>query len=152
MSKRGLKYGFVGLLLFGCLNCAAEDLKIVVLDSKDGHALKGKLVCIMPPVNPREPIVMEQSRVCHRTDSSGTALFRLMDPAPELVNIIFASDGLVPCFSPQSFVVADAMKIGMVAKNTCGDASTDTTETGEVVLFGHQKGIKEALDSVRNEF
>jgi len=44
------------------------------------------------------------------------------------------------------------MTDGMVAKNTCSDASTDTTETGELVLFVHQKGIKEALDSTRNEF
>src|SRR5208283_2590835 len=74
MSLRSLRYGFVALLLFGSINCAADDLKVVVLDSKDGHALRGKLVCIMLPANPRDPVILEQSRVCHRTDSGGTAL------------------------------------------------------------------------------
>jgi hypothetical protein len=152
MSVRLLKCGFVVLLLFGSISCAADDLKVVVLDSKNGHALRGKLVCIMPPANPRDPVILEQSRVCHRTDSGGTALFRLTDPVPEAVKVMFASDGLVPCFPPHSFVVADAMKEGTVATNTCGDASTDTTEKGEVVLFAHQKSIKEALDTVRNEW
>ncbi len=147
-----LRYGLVLLLLLGSVSYAADDLKVVVLDSKDGHGLRGKLVCITLPTDPREPVVLEQTRVCHRTDSTGTAPFRLEDPVPEKVDITFSSDGLVPCFSQHSFVVADAMKMGTVAKNTCGDASTDTTEAGEVVLFGHQKSIKEAMDTVRNEF
>ncbi len=141
------------LLLFALGHTSrAADLKIVILDSKTGHALRGKLVCItLPAANPADPVV-ERPRECHRTDSGGTAAFMLSDPAPETVDVSFATDGLIPCFAPHTFTVADAMKMGVVAKNTCGDASTDTTETGEVVLFGHQKSLKEALNSARDEF
>jgi len=141
-------------LLFGLgrVGYAADDLKIVLLDSKDTHALKGKLVCILLPVSDPQGAVVQHPRECHRTDSGGVATFPLPDPAPETVEVILGSNGLVPCFKPQTFKIAEAMTDGMVAKNTCSDASTDTTETGELVLFVHQKGIKEALDSTRNEF
>jgi len=141
------------LLVFGlgCLSHAA-DLKVVVLDSKSGHALHGKLVCILVPAGKSEGPVVYPSRECRRTDSGGTAAFALPDPAPETVKVELSTNGLVPCFASQPFVVADAMKDGMVAKNTCGDADTSTTETGEVVLFAHQKGVKETLGSARNEF
>jgi hypothetical protein len=154
MPLRFRRYAFAWLLLFGLgrMANAAVDLKVVVLDSKDGHALKGKLVCIsLPLANPSDPVV-QHPRDCQRTDSGGTATFSLREPAPQTVDITLASDGLVPCFSPHTFPLADAMKVGLVANNTCGSASTDTTETGEVVVFGHQKSLKEAMNSVRNEF
>lgn len=135
----------------GCLSHAA-DLKIVVLDSKTGHGLHGKLVCLSVPASKAEGPVVYPSRECRRTDSGGTATFALTDPAPETVKVELSTNGLVPCFASQPFVVADAMKNGTVAKNTCGGAETSTTETSEVVLFAHQKSIKEALGSTRNEF
>ena len=137
------------LLGLGTFANAADDLKVVVLDSKTGHSLRGKLVCITFPSS--EPVV-EKPRACQRTDSTGTAAFSLPDPAPEKVDVALSTNGLVPCFSPHTFVIADAIKIGLVARNTCGDATTDTTETGELVVYGHQKGIKETLNSSRNEF
>jgi hypothetical protein len=139
------------VLLFGFANISyAADLKIVLLDGKSGHPLHRKLVCIAFPVG--DPVVTSQPRACRRTDSTGTADFTLPDPIPESVNVELATNNLVPCFSPAKIVLADAMKTGLVAKNTCGDATTDTTETGEVVLYGHQKNVKEVLSSTRDEF
>ncbi len=154
MPERFFRYGLwlFLLLALGRWSYAGDDLKVVVLDSKDGHALKGKLVCITwPATSPTDPVV-QSSRDCQRTDSGGTALFALPDPGPPKVEVTLASNGLVACYSPEKFVVADAMKEGMVARNTCGSATTDTTENGEVVVFGHQKSLKEAMNGVRNEF
>jgi hypothetical protein len=150
---RSLRYAFVALLLFALTGAShATDLKVVVLDSKDGHALKGKLVCInLPPDDPNAPVI-EHVRNCQRTDSGGVATFALADPAPVTVDVSLASEGLTPCFAPHTFPVSDAMKAGMVSRNTCGDADTDTTETGEVIVFAHQKSLREAMNSVRNEF
>jgi len=138
------------MLGLGCIGYAA-DLQVVVLDSKDGHALRGKLVCISVPPSKSEPVVYS-SRECHRTDSDGTATFPMPEAPPETVKVELSTNGLVPCFAPKPFVVADALKGGVVAKNTCGDAETSTTEPGEVVLYAHQKGIKETMGSTRNEF
>lgn len=150
---RSLQYISAGLLLFALTIAShAADLKVVVLDSKDGHALKGKLVCIkLPPDEPNAPVV-EHVRNCQRTDSGGVATFALSDPVPVTVDVSLASDGLTPCFAPNTFAVSEAMQAGMVARNTCGDADTDTTETGEVVVFAHQKSLREAMSTVRNEF
>jgi len=140
------------LLLGAAVAGAADDLTIVLLDSRTGHALHRKLVCIAYPAgNPAEPVI-QTVHECHRTDSGGSAAFRLPEPAPEKVDVLLASDGLVPCFSPRSFVVADAMKMGVVATNTCGDTTTDTTQTGELVLYGHQKSLWEALNDWHDEF
>ncbi len=70
----------------------------------------------------------DQSRACQRTDSVGTAEFQLPDPVPETINIVLVTNGLVECYAPRTFALADAMKSGVVAKNTCGDASTNLTE------------------------
>lgn len=140
------------LLLLLSLGAAgyAADLKIVVLDSKDGHPLRSKLVCVTFPT--KDPIAVNQPRMCNRTDTTGAATFLLPDPAPESVKVDLASNNLVPCFASQAFSVAVAMKDGLVAKNTCGGGTTDTTETKELVVYGHQKGMKEVLGSTRDEF
>ena len=148
------RYSFA--LLFWLLTLgtshAADDLNIVLLDSKTGHGLQGKLVCIsFPPENSSEHIVME-NRECHRTDSSGSAAFGLPDPVPQKVKVQMGSNGLVACFEPHEFTVSEAMKLGLVAKNTCGDASTDTTQTGELILYAHQMSLWETLKARRDEF
>ncbi|HTV66135.1 MAG TPA: hypothetical protein VMD98_11045 [Bryocella sp.] len=149
-SLRYLSAAFLLLALAGASH--ATDFKVVVLDSKNGHALRGKLVCInLPPDDPNAPVV-EHVRACQRTDSGGVAVFALTDPVPVTVDVSLASDGLMPCFTPHTFAVSDAMKTGTVSKNTCGGAATDTTETGEVVVFAHQKSLREAMSSVSNEF
>lgn len=149
-SLRNLSVALLVLVLAGASH--AVDLKVVVLDSKDAHALKGKLVCIkLPPDEPNAPIV-QHVRTCERTDSGGVATFPLTDPAPVTVDVSLATDGLTPCFAPHTFAVSDAMKAGTVSKNTCGKAGTDTTETGEVIVFAHQRSLREAMGSVRNEF
>lgn len=145
----------LGLLLFGALGAvvrASDNLKIVVLDSNDAHPLRGKVVCIKFPVANPSAAIVEHPRDCQRTDSGGAASFVLPDPAPVKLEVFFATDGLRPCFSPHTVVLTDAMDKGTVMDNTCGSASTDTTETGEMILFAHQKSLKEALDTVRNEF
>jgi hypothetical protein len=150
---RSLQNLSVALLLLAFAGAShAADLKVVVLDSKDAHALKGKLVCIkLPAEDPNAPVI-EHVRNCQRTDSGGVATFALADPAPVTVDVSLATDGLTPCFAPHTFAVSDAMKAGMVSKNTCGKAGTDTTETGEVIVFAHQRSLREAMGSVRNEF
>jgi len=142
------------LLLFGFGHLSyAADLKFVLLDSKSGHPLRWKLVCISFPVgNSANPIVVDQPRGCRRTDSSGTAAFTMPDPAPDTVHVVLGSNGLIECFAPQAFPVSAAMKTGVVAQNTCGSASTSTTEAGEVVLFGHQKNLWQVLRSWDDEF
>ena len=142
---------WVGLLLCGLGAVSqATDLKVVVLDSKEGKPMRSKLVCVAFPSS--DPVVLNQPRMCGRTDSTGTAAFRLPEPEPEKVKVELATNNLVPCYAPQAFVVADALKDGLVAKNTCADETTDTTETGEVVVYAHQKSVKEVLGSARDEF
>ncbi|MGA2902699.1 MAG: hypothetical protein ABSD98_02630 [Candidatus Korobacteraceae bacterium] len=149
---RGISAGLVLLIGVGQISYAA-DLKIVLLDSKSGHPLRWKLVCVSFPVdNSANPIVVGQPRGCRRTDSLGAAEFTLPDPAPDKVDVALGTNGLIECFAPQTFPVADAMKAGVVANNTCGDASTDLTEPGEVVVFGHQKNFWEVLRSLDDEF
>jgi hypothetical protein len=149
---RRISAGLVLLIGFGQISYAA-DLKIVLLDSKSGHPLRWKLVCVSFPVDKSaNPIVVGQPRGCQRTDSLGAAEFTLPDPVPDTVNVMLATNGLIQCFAPQTFPVADAMKAGVVARNTCGDASTNLTEPGEVVLFGHQKNLWQVLRSWDDEF
>jgi hypothetical protein len=151
----GLRRIFGGIFLLvalGGMSYAGDELKIVLLDSKDAHPLRGKLVCLKFPVANPAAAVVEHSRDCQRTDSGGTATFPLPDPPPEKVDVYFSTDGLIPCFSPHTVSLADAMDKGTVMDNTCGSADTDTTETGELILFAHQKTLREALGSVRNEF
>lgn len=152
LSLRSIFGACLLLLGLGCLARAGDDLKVVLLDSKDGHALRGKLVCLKFPVSNPNDAIVEHPRDCRRTDSGGTALFVLPDPKPEKVEIFFATDGLEPCFSPHTVALAGAMGDGAVIHNTCGPANTNTTETGELILFAHQKSLKEALESVRNEW
>jgi hypothetical protein len=144
----------LSLLFFGSFagHSRAAELKIVVLDSNTAHPLHGKLVCLKFPVTNPYAAIVEHPRDCQRTDSGGTALFALPDPAPEKLEVFFATDGLRPCFSPHTVVLAAAMDKGTVMENTCGKASTDTTEVGEMILFAHQKSLKEAWDTVRNEW
>ncbi len=155
MPKRFLRYVLAGLFfVFGLaqLGCASDELKIVLLDSNDAHALKGKLVCIRWPISKPTDAFVQHARDCQRTDSGGIATFAFQDPAPLQVEVTLSSNGLISCYSPESFTLAEAKSGGTVAKNICGSASTDTTEDGEVVVFAHQKGVKETVNSVRNEF
>jgi hypothetical protein len=138
-------------LLIGFVQLAnAADLNVVLLDSKTGRPMHSKLVCVVFPST--DPIVVNQARMCSRTDGTGTATFRLPDTDPQTVKVELATNNLEPCFAPQAYSIAAAMKDGLVAKNTCGDSTTDTTETGELVLYGHQKSVKEVLGSTRDEF
>ena len=145
------RYIFVSLLLAGTAH-AGDELRIVLLDSKTGHALRGKLVCIAFPAGASADPVITQPRDCRRTDSTGTATFAMPDTAPEHINIMMGSDGLVGCFTQQAFATDEAMTMGVVVDNTCGDASTETTQPGEVVVFAHQTSVWEALKARRNEF
>ncbi len=138
-------------LLAGFVHIAsATDLKIVLLDSKTGRPMHSKLVCVVFPST--EPIVANQARMCSRTDGTGTATFRLPDSDPQTVKVELATNNLESCFRSQAYSIAEAMKDGLVAENTCGDSTTDTTETGELVLYGHQKSVKEVLGTTRDEF
>jgi len=143
---------WIGLLLLSGLGAfsQATDLKVVVLDSKEGKPLHSKLVCILFPST--DAVVLNQPRMCARTDSTGTAAFRLPEPVPEKVKVELATNNLMPCYAAQQFVVAVALKDGVVAKNTCADGTTDTTLTGEVVVYAHQKGVKEVLGTARDEY
>lgn len=150
--SRCISAGLVLLIGFGHISYAA-DLKVVLLDGKSGHPLRWKQVCLsFPAGDAAKPTAVDPSRGCRRTDSLGAAEFPLPDPAPETVNIVLLTNGLVECFAPRTFAVAEAMKAGVVAKNTCGDASTDLTEPGDVVLFGHQKNLWQVLRSWDEEF
>ena len=149
---RSIFAGFLLLTALGSVSYAGDELRIVLLDSKDAHPLRGKLVCLKFPALKPTDAVVEHPRDCQRTDAGGTAVFSLPDPAPETVDVFFSSDGLMPCFSPPTVSLPEAMDKGAVMDNTCGPAETDTTETGELILFAHQKSLREALGSVRNEF
>jgi hypothetical protein len=150
--SRRISAGLVLLIGLGHISYAA-DLKVSLLDSKSGHPLRWKQVCVSFPAGDAAKLTAgDQSRGCRRTDSVGTAEFPLPDPVPETVNIVLLTNGLAECFSPRTFPLAEAMKSGVVAKNTCGDASTNLTEAGEVVLFGHQKNLWQVLRSWDEEF
>ena len=147
---RTISVGLLLLFAFGQISYAA-DLKIVLLDGKSGHPLHWKQICVSFPTG-NAPNPAGQSPECRRTDSVGAVEFPLPDPVPETLNIVLLTNGLVECYAPRTFPVADAMKAGVVAKNTCGDASTNLTEPGEVVLFGHQKSLWRVLRSWDDEF
>lgn len=149
---RSISAGLVLLFGFGQVSYAT-DLKVSLLDGKSGHPLRWKLICVsFPAGDAPQPRAADQSRACQRTDSVGTAEFQLPDPVPETINIVLVTNGLVECYAPRTFALADAMKSGVVAKNTCGDASTNLTEAGEVVLFGHQKNLWQVLRGWDQEF
>jgi len=138
-------------LILGFVRVAnAGDLKIVLLDSKTGNPMHSKLICVVFPVN--DPIVVNQARKCSRTDGTGTATFRLPDTDTQTVKVDLASNNLEPCFRPQAYSLAEALKDGLVAKNTCADDTTSTRDPGELVLYGHQKSVKEALGQARDEW
>jgi hypothetical protein len=138
------------LLLCGVGHLWAEDLKVVLIDSKSGHPLHSKLVCVFFPVT--DPIAVNEPRMCRRTDNTGTAAFRLPDTDPQTVKVELASNNLEPCYKSQAFPLGDAMKDGVVAKNTCADETTTTKNPGELVLYGHQKSMKEVLGTARDEW
>jgi len=131
---------------------AADDFKVVLLDSKDGHVLRGKLICLMFPIGDPKGGVIEHGRECRRTDSTGAAGFSLPEGDLARIQIALASDGLVPCFTAHDLDLAEALKTGAVAPNTCDKAETDTTEPGELVVFAHQTSLWEAMKARRNEF
>jgi len=138
-------------LLIGSVQVAkATDLKVVLLDSKTGHPMHDKLICVVFPST--EPIVVSQARMCSRTDGTGTAAFRLPDTDPQTVKVELASNNLEPCFKSQAYSLADALKDGLVATNTCADETTSTRDPGELVLYGHQKSLKQALGQARDEW
>jgi hypothetical protein len=143
-----------GLVVLGLSHVSyAADLKVVLLDGKSGHPLRWKQVCVsFPAGDAKTPTAADKARGCQRTDSVGAAEFQLPDPVPETVNIVLVTNGLAECYAPRTFPLAEAMKSGVVAKNTCGDATTNLTETGEVVLFGHQKNLWQALRGWDEEF
>jgi len=138
---------FVPVLALG-----ADDLKVVLLDSKDGHGMRGKLVCIAFPTDDSQAGIVQHSRDCRRTDSGGAVEFTLPEGALAKVQLRLASDGLVPCFDYSSINLMEALRTGTVAANTCGEAKTETTEPGELVLFAHQTSLWEAMKARRNEF
>ena len=131
---------------------AGDDLKVVLLDSKDAHVLRGKLVCVWYPSGDPRSGVIERSRECHRTDSTGTVGFVLPEGDLTRIHVALASDGLVPCYAKEDINLTEALKTGSVATNTCGDAETETTAPGELVLFAHQTSLWEAAKSRRDEF
>lgn len=138
-------------LLFGFVQVGhATDLKVVLLDSKTGHAMHSKLICVVFPST--EPIVASQARMCSRTDGTGTATFKLPDTDPQTVKVDLNSNNLEPCFKPEAYSLAEAFKDGLVATNTCADETTTTKDPGELVLYGHQKSVKEALGQARDEW
>jgi hypothetical protein len=138
-------------LLFGFVQVGhATDLKVVLLDSKTGNAMHSKMICVVFPST--EPIVANQARMCSRTDGTGTATFRLPDTDPQTVKVELNSNNLEPCFKPGAYSLAEAFKDGLVATNTCADETTTTKNPGELVLYGHQKSVKEALGQARDEW
>lgn len=141
----------VSFVLLGLVHVAnATDLKVVLLDSKTGQPMHSKLICVFFPVN--DPIAVNQARTCQRTDNTGTATFRLPDTDPQTVKVELATNNLAPCYKAQAFPLADTLKDGVVAKNMCADETTTTKDPGELVLYGHQKSLKEALGQARDEW
>ena len=139
------------LLMLGFVQVAnAASLKIVLLDSKTGNPMHAKLVCVFFPST--DPIVVSQARMCSRTDGTGTATFKLPNTDPQTVKVELNSNNLEPCYKSEAFSLADAMKDGFVAENTCADDTTTTRDPGELVLYGHQKSLKEALGQARDEW
>jgi hypothetical protein len=135
-----------------CQVALGTQLKILVLDSNNGHGLHNKLVCISFAAGGVEGPVTNEARDCHRTDSTGTVEFHLTDPVPKAVHVVLGSNGLNPCYSPESFDISAALKGGTVAKNTCGEANTTLTEDGEVVVFAHQMSLWESMKARSDEF
>jgi hypothetical protein len=142
---------FFVLLIVAPAFCA-DNLKVVLLDSKDGHVLRGKLVCILIPTGDPRGGLVERTHECRRTDSTGTAGFQLPEGELEKVEVNLASDGLRQCFKSKSINMAEALKTGTVAPNTCDNAKADTIQPGELVLFAHQTSAWDAMKSLRNEF
>src|SRR5271170_1652569 len=95
--SRRISAGLVLLIGLGQVSYAA-DLKISLLDSKSGHPLRWKQVCVSFPAGDAanaKPTAVDQPRGCRRTDSVGTVEFSLPDPIPETVNIVLLTNGLV---------------------------------------------------------
>jgi hypothetical protein len=128
----------------------ADDLKVMLLDSKTGQALHGKIVCISFHPDPRGS-EYDKTETCGTTDRSGVLRIIVSHRALELVQVGLGTNDLLPCFG-QQIPVADIFSTGVIARNTCGDASHKVApEVGSLILFAHQMNFGEVLKSMGHE-
>ena len=141
------------LVLMG--QCAAAQLKVLVLDSKTGKPLGRKDVCVSLSTSPNMTALdhPEFGPICHKTDSEGSASITLPEGSHAWAYVTLRTNDLLPCFAPgHAFSVAELATMGIITPNTCGTASTNPLiQAGELVLFAHQMTFSEVLKAMGKE-
>jgi hypothetical protein len=140
-------------LLFGLPTAApAQDLKVVLIETKTGRPLRGKGVCVSFSPNIHATGI-DRPNACDETNSKGSMTVVVPQPRPEVIHISVLTNGLLPCFAiPHAFSVAQIAETGIVVPNKCAaKATTGTPEQGLIALFAHQMTFWEKVKDAWRE-
>jgi hypothetical protein len=141
------------LLLFGVPTVVlAQNLKIVLIETKTGRPLRGKLVCVSFSPNVHATGI-DQPKVCDETNSKGRIAVIVPQPRPEVIHVSVLTNRLLPCFPiPHSFSVTQIAETGIAVPNKCAStAMTSTPEQGLIALFAHQMTFWEKVKDAWRE-
>jgi hypothetical protein len=134
------------LLLGLSIAAAAQELRVVLIETKTGRPLRGKGVCVS--FSPDDHATgIDRPNVCNETNSKGSIPVVVPQPRVEVIHISVLTNGLLPCFAiPHAFPVAQIAETGMVVPNNCAAVSiTRTPEPGVIALFAHQMTFWEKI-------
>lgn len=126
----------------------AQNLKVVLIETKTGRPLRGKGVCVSFSAN----IVatgIDRPNVCHETDSKGSVTLVMPQARPDVIHISVLTAYLMPCFAiPHAFSVSQITATGIVVPNKCAAMDVSRTpEQGVIALFAHQMTFWEQVKS-----
>jgi hypothetical protein len=119
---------------------SAQEIRIRVLDGRNGHAISDEHVNVW--FNSFKGSALESA-----TDKNGYVTLQL---PKDVKFLVIAADYYADCrsirknFAPQSYPVAEIIKIGVLADNTCGKFAVEP-KPGELVFYVRPLHWGEAL-------
>jgi hypothetical protein len=112
----------------------SHDVSIKLVSATDGRPQTG----IHFALSIADPRLKTRGLVNAKTNSQGVAVFRIPDPLPERVSLVFAPDEFMLC-SEVEFSTDQILRSGAIGTNTCGNATISASmrpKPGELALFG----------------
>lgn len=140
------------LLLGVPITAPAQNLKVVLIETKTGRPLRGKGTCVS--FSPKlKATGIDRPHACGDTNSKGNITVALPHPRPEVIHVSVLEDRLVPCFPiPHAFSIAKIAETGIVVPNKCAAMSlTPAPEPGVIALFAHQMTFWEKIKDAWRE-
>ena len=130
----------------------AQNLRVVLIETKTGRPLRGKGVCVSFSPN-MHATGIDRPNVCDDTNSRGSMAIVVPQPRLEVIHISVLTNNLLPCFAiPHAFSVAKIAETGIVVPNKCAAMSiTRTPEQGVIALFAHQMTFSEKIKDAWRE-